>query len=134
MSTVRIYHNIALDRAGRHPGMLDGYVIGQPLVLVAQYDADEGRMVSDTLTKAYDLFNIGDDPAFGTPDPRAVAYRAAGNRSLSVGDVVQVGGRWFACARRGWEFTAAPEWFAPADIATYGSTGLEAARPARTSR
>ncbi|HEY0697395.1 MAG TPA: hypothetical protein VGD43_06255 [Micromonospora sp.] len=40
------------------------------------------------LSDVYRLFNVGHDPQFGTPDPRAVVYRERGNRSLSVGDVV----------------------------------------------
>jgi hypothetical protein len=39
---------------------------------------------------------VGHDPDFGIPDQRAVAYRQAGNRSLSVGDVVQVDAIWLA--------------------------------------
>jgi hypothetical protein len=36
-------------------------------------------------------------PEFGTPDPRAVAYRKCGHRSLSVGDVVMIGDMALAC-------------------------------------
>ncbi len=58
---------------------------------------------------AYDLCNIGDDPAFfDPPAPRAVEYRDRANRSLSVGDVVAVrddehGIRWYACASFGFD-------------------------------
>ena len=50
----------------------------------------------------FELFNVGEDPAFGPPHPRAVDYRRCGNRSLSVGDVVAVDGRFYACASTGW--------------------------------
>ncbi len=50
----------------------------------------------------FELFNVGEDPAFGPPHPRGVDYRRCGNRSLSVGDVVAVDGRFYACASTGW--------------------------------
>jgi hypothetical protein len=56
-----------------------------------------------TLDEIWRLLNVGEDPAFGTPDERAVAYRANRNRSLSLGDVVAIGPRWYALTRReGW--------------------------------
>jgi hypothetical protein len=45
------------------------------------------------------------------PTYRAIAeaYRAAGNRSLSVGDVLRIGDTWLACASAGWvELESAP--------------------------
>lgn len=58
--------------------------------------------------RAFELFNIGD------PDTNAVVhrYRSAGNRSLSVGDVVVIDDRAFTCASFGWEpveFTPTPD-------------------------
>ena len=63
--------------------------------------ADPLRVVDE----AFELFNVGDDPEFraGGPDATAVAYRALGLRSLSVGDVVQVDDVAFACASFGWD-------------------------------
>lgn len=99
---VNVYHNVTVDPVGRPLGMLDGYREGHRLVLVTQFEMDGGAVDNSTLEEVFRLLNVGDDPEFGTPDPRAVAYRAAGNRSLSVGDVVQVDGEWFAVDRFGW--------------------------------
>jgi hypothetical protein len=49
------------------------------------------------------LFNVGEDT-----DPHARAYRERGNRSLSVGDVVQIEQHWFAVAAIGFTAIAAP--------------------------
>ena len=49
------------------------------------------------------LLNVKEDPAFGPPDPRAVDYRLCRNRSLSVGDIVAVDGRFYACEPSGWQ-------------------------------
>jgi hypothetical protein len=55
------------------------------------------------LERMFFLFNVGDDPAFGTPDPRAVAYRRQRLRSLSMGDVVALDDVFYACASVGWK-------------------------------
>ena len=47
---------------------------------------------------AEEAFDIGNGA-----DERSEAYYAPGNRSLSVGDVVRIGGIWFACESRGWK-------------------------------
>jgi hypothetical protein len=104
---VTAWHNIATDNKGHLIGMLDGYTHGHPLVPVATWDAPEVSVPLVVLEEAYALLNIGDDPAFGVPDERAVAYRARGNRSLSIGDVVQAGTTWAAVAVTG--FTPIPE-------------------------
>jgi hypothetical protein len=106
MPDVVIWHNIGTDVQGRLVGMVDGYQVGHPLVPVYRYQADgEPELVAD---QAYRLFNVGDDPDFGTPVMHAQRYRALGNRSLSKGDVVQVGDTWLACASRGWDQVPAP--------------------------
>lgn len=102
---VTVYHNSQEDEHGRHVGMLDGYLHGHVLVPVARYTED---CILDVhaCELAFHLFNVGDDPTFGTPDERAIEYRRRGNRSLSKGDVVciQEDGdtRWYACADE-WE-------------------------------
>lgn len=103
MTTVTIYHNIATDEVGRPLGMLDGYTAGQPLVPVARYTA-EGEPYT-LLSAAFDTFNVGETGI-------AANYRSAGNRSLSVGDVVQVEDAWYACASYGWDVIDAPQWLA----------------------
>lgn len=103
MSTlINIFHNVAQDGSGRPLGMLDGYDHTHPLVLVAQVRLLEAGNDLDTAEDMFRLFNVGDDPAFGTPDPTAVAYRARQNRSLSTGDVVEIDGRAYAVARSGY--------------------------------
>lgn len=102
MSTVdvRIYHNIADDH-------FFGYQTGHPIVLVCtlRQAAASDEVI---LEQMFHLFNVGDDPDFGTPDPRAVEYRRRRNRSLSVGDVVDIAGRLYACAGTGWTPVTAP--------------------------
>lgn len=69
---------------------------------VFRYETD----VEDDLVaceEAFHLFNVGDDPTFGEPDPRALEYRSKWLRSLSVGDVVEIDGRRHRCASMGWE-------------------------------
>ena len=104
---MRVYHNVARDAAGRPLGMLDGYAPDHPVALVAELHlpttGDDLADVASTLATVFHLFNVGDDPEFGTPDPRAVDYRLRGNRSLSVGDVVALGDQHFACARISWD-------------------------------
>lgn len=111
---IQVFHNVTKDAHGRHVGMLDGYRAGHDLALVYEYtvpDDKSARFLLDGRTYAEDafhLFNVGDDPAYGTPDPRAVEYRAKRLRSLSVGDVVVVGERAYACAALGWDPIAGP--------------------------
>jgi hypothetical protein len=104
---IRVYHNVARDPAGRPLGMLDGYAPDHPVALVAELHLPTTGVApmdaASTLATVFRLFNVGDDPEFGTPDPHAIEYRSRGNRSLSVGDVVAVGDRHFACARISWD-------------------------------
>lgn len=88
------------------PTSLRGYDPGHQLVEVAAYLAKSDGM--KVLDDAFQIFNVGDNPSFGTPDPRAVAYRLRGNRSLSVGDVVAVDDRFFTCSHLGWRMLDAP--------------------------
>lgn len=99
MRRVTIFHNVATDHQGRHLGMLDGYGAGHPVIMVARYETE----ASDPCDEAYFLFNVGHDPEFGKPSLIAQEYRFRGNRSLSVGDVVEYDRRYYACASAGWE-------------------------------
>jgi hypothetical protein len=95
--TVTVFHNV-----WRHGNpMLTGYEHGDVLVPVATWTVRPWRDREKAAEDAFAQLNTGDDPAFGLPDPLAVEYRQRGNRSLSVGDVVRVGGRWLAVARFG---------------------------------
>jgi len=97
----RVYHNVAVDEVGRHLGFLDGYQPGHPVTLVFSTELPESDDL-DACEQLYRLLNVGDDPNVGEPDPRATQYRARGNRSLSVGDVASIDGRFYACACFGW--------------------------------
>jgi hypothetical protein len=103
---INVYHNVAQDYAGRPLGMLDGYEITHELALVATVQVAEERGVqyadSEHAEAMFHLFNVGDDPEYGTPDPIAQEYRFRGNRSLSVGDVVEIDGRAYAVGRVGY--------------------------------
>jgi len=105
---VRVFHNNHV-----HEKYLRGYEPGQTVTEVFVYTtapkADTHDHDQSLATEAFELLNIGDDPQFGTPDPRAVAYRAPGNRSLSVGDVIAIDDRFYSCDSRGWrELTEQP--------------------------
>ncbi len=108
---VVIWHNVATDDLGRSESMSTGYRPGDPLVPVHAYDvpdvtgAGDVALAHDAADAAFDLFNIGETG-------EAVPYRARGNRSLSVGDVVQAGDVWLACASQGWKRIEAPTRFA----------------------
>jgi hypothetical protein len=106
MATITVFHNTTPDERGNLcKGMLDGYDHGDALVPVFTTTTERaGGTAADmaTLEEIFHLLNVGADPDFGTPDERAVAYRRNRNRSLSVGDVVAIGQRWYACARIGW--------------------------------
>ncbi|GGM24097.1 hypothetical protein ACFFX1_10180 [Dactylosporangium sucinum] len=101
---VRAFLNMAKDALGRPLGMLDGYATGHALALA--FETTVMRSPEGDLAICEQVFctlNVGDDPEFGTPDARAVAYRAQGHRSLSVGDVVAIDQRFYACARFGFK-------------------------------
>lgn len=118
-TAVRVFHN---NHA--HNALLYGYDDGQTVTEVFSYTTRPRSGTNDhTLAEeAFELFNIGDDPTYRAPDPRAVDYRARGNRSLSVGDVIAVDGRFHACDTVGWrELIGAPP---VQQTATPGTTPL----------
>jgi hypothetical protein len=89
-------------------GRCDGYQHGQDMAEVYAYDETSTSDVTAALERAFFLFNVGDDPSFGQPDPIALAYRKLRNRSLSVGDVVICDGEHHAVERCGWQEVAPP--------------------------
>jgi hypothetical protein len=104
---VRVFHNNQRAQGA----FLRGYEPGQTITEVFTYTTrPQGDTPDHVLAdEAFDLFNIGDDPDFGTPDPRAVDYRGRLNRSFSVGDVLAIDGRFYSCDSSGWrELTEAP--------------------------
>lgn len=77
---VQAFHNLASSFLGYHPGAR--------VVRVFAADQPTTGDVAAVCDSVFMLLNIGDDPQYGPPDPRAVEYRARGNRSLSIGDVI----------------------------------------------
>ena len=100
---IRVFHNTELDATAL------GYMTGQLVVEVYAYDDTTSPTPEAALANAYRLFNVGDDPAFGTPSPDALAYRASQNRSLSVGDVVACDDTFHACDPIGWRLIGPPK-------------------------
>lgn len=116
---VRVFHNNYAPSA-----FLRGYESGDTVTEVFTYSTQRTADTNDDVlaAEAYTLFNVGHDSEFGVPDPRAVDYRARRNRSLSVGDVLDIDGRFFACDAVGWR--ALPEAPPVEQIAASGTTPL----------
>lgn len=139
--TAIVWHNIATDIDGRPLGMHDGFKPHHAVTPVMMIDLSATIMTGlpsgtpgdegDALSAAeviYALLNVGDDPSFGQPDPRALTYRARGNRSLSVGDVIQFTAdgavtEWWAVAVVGFTHVPTPESLA-VGASAYGSHGI----------
>lgn len=97
---VRVFHNN--DFFG---GLRGGYQADHTVTEVYAYDETDLSPEDDDMVlveRAFELFNVGDDPERGDPDTRALVYRERGNRSLSVGDVVAVDQRFYACGSFDW--------------------------------
>ena len=95
MPYVAVYFNT-------HQDHFSGYKHGHAVCKVFSYDAPASSGLDDLAEEAFAAFNApleSLDPAY-----RSIAegYRAAGNRSLSVGDVLCIGDAWLACATYGW--------------------------------
>lgn len=88
---VRVFLNE--DQSGEH---WMGYKPGHPLRQAIQYVMPNALTELQIAEEAFREFNIGDGRL-------AKTYRANRNRSLSMGDVICVSGKWFACAMVGWE-------------------------------
>jgi hypothetical protein len=92
---IRVFHNT--DPAA----ILSGYKPGQAVIQVYTYDDTESASHDDAREAAFELFNIGHELV--PPHRDALAYRAAGYRSLSVGDVVACDSDFYACISLGWQ-------------------------------
>lgn len=91
---VRILHRDPFAQTSASPGA----------ELTEVYAYDDTTSVDDMTAceAAFRMANIGDDPAFGTPDPRAVRYRLRGLRSLMAGDVVVCDTLFYRAEQVGW--------------------------------
>ena len=128
---VRILHTDDLSSAyfsdGPGTGLREVFAYDEPDATPGGPDSDSPQHPDHLaiLEQVFMLFNVGDDPAFGTPDPRAVAYRGQQLRSLSVGDVVALDDAFYACARLGWQHLDT----APDIIETTEPTGTDPTPP-----
>lgn len=104
-TAVTVYFNQARDAEGRSRAWVRGYLPGDPLEVAFQVpllDEEQSLPAEVVAEKMFELLNIGHEPEMvRRPDERAVAYRLAARRSLSVGDVLQVGDAFLAVARCG---------------------------------
>jgi hypothetical protein len=108
MITVTIWHNVASDADDRRNAMLDGYRDGDPVVAVFTYPASPaGRTAEQIAEEAFAIFNGHPDSPGGADLARGYYQRSL--RSLSVGDVVAVGGTLLAVGRpAGWDPVTGP--------------------------
>lgn len=103
--------------------MLTGYTRGTAVTLADRFDLDLTPRLADTalLERVFARDTGGSDDVvlgriFGAlndhPEPGdehlTTRWYSGGRRSLSVGDVVALGARHYACARIGWEPIAPP--------------------------
>jgi hypothetical protein len=102
VSHISIYFNL-------HEGHFFGYEHGHPVQKLFSYEAPSTSDLMELAEEAFGAFNA---PLELLAEPyRVVAerYRAAGNRSLYVGDVLNIDESWLACASSGWvELEQAP--------------------------
>lgn len=103
-TTIKVFLNEGEDNFF---GFVNDFANAPALRLAAEFDLvlPSVRLIDgkplDVLERVFEQLNIGGDlvPA----EPWTDAYRAAGNRSLSVGDVVVVGEAAFAVGSYGWD-------------------------------
>jgi hypothetical protein len=97
--------NVVFDQRGKHE-------VSRAHALVPAFTFWTTALVHEIPYLAWFTFNVGDDPDFteGNPQPLALAYRRAGNPSLSVGDVLCIDdGAYLSCERDGWRERSADE-------------------------
>lgn len=102
-STVTIYHNVNTDDEGRMTGY-SGYRTGDAVTPVFTYAVSVNE--TNVAEKAFAMFNSYPDEMHTSMDnlPMVKRYRANKLRSLSVGDLVQVGLFVYSCERSGFQF------------------------------
>lgn len=89
--TVTVYLNQATDEAGRSRSMFTGYQAGDPLKEALTYTVSSRRGVGALLEQVFFDLNVGDDPLMASEVRDEIRrYRARRNRSLSIGDVVEI--------------------------------------------
>ncbi|MFF0532848.1 hypothetical protein ACFYT3_31300 [Nocardia amikacinitolerans] len=88
--------------------LLDGYSPGAQLVLAYRYTLPAATAGTDPLLLERVFAAFNDHPVHPSDQPHAEAWIAKRLRSLSVGDVVALDDRYYACASVGWTSIPAP--------------------------
>lgn len=85
-------------------GRLGYYRPGDHLVFAYTCTLTGGATTSDTefLERVFAMFNDHPDPNFPGDAAHTSAWYDSGLRSLSVGDIVAINGRHYACDSHGW--------------------------------
>jgi hypothetical protein len=91
-------HELHAEAMAMHGRSFQPYEPGDVMHLAFEY-RDDAPDAEDMVVceRAFRWFNVEDN------NPIVRKYRAAGNRSLSVGDVVVIEGRAYGCGRFGWD-------------------------------
>jgi hypothetical protein len=98
-------HELHAEAMAMHGRSFQPYEAGDVMHLAFEYslpyrsgwDESDGDAADLAVcNEAFEWFNVGENDV-------ATRYRAAGNRSLSVGDVVVIDGRAYGCGRVGWD-------------------------------
>ncbi|TDD35491.1 hypothetical protein [Saccharopolyspora elongata] len=98
-STVRIFHNIDID-------VVTTYRPGHRLVEVYTFDEPTSRAETDRTVADRVLTQFSTE--YDAVDLRAIEYFQAGNRALSVGDVIAIDDRFYARGSSGWDRIESP--------------------------
>jgi len=98
---VTIWHNVNRDENGRPTGFFRGYHPEDAVCPVFTFTRADDKSILDW---CFHVFNAPEE--YLDKEDRKVAerYRANRLRSLSVGDVVQVGNRFWTCRSIGWDY------------------------------
>lgn len=110
---VTIWHNSYRDTDRIHVPMIDGFDPEHNAMTPVFTYADTGNSGENAAIQiaadAYMAFNAPEEDLRAGMRQRAERYRALRLRSLSVGDVVQVGRRYLAVERTGWRVLTASQ-------------------------
>jgi hypothetical protein len=98
---VTIWHNVNRDSNRMPTGFMRGYHPGDDMCPVFTFAWADDK---DVLDYCFHVFNAPEEYLEKEDRKLAERYRANRLRSLSVGDVVQVGDRFWTCRAIGWDY------------------------------
>jgi hypothetical protein len=104
MTTTKLNVRVDLNHTALEP--FDPATAALRLALVTIIEVEDELPVSHVLGKTFEQLNVGGDLIAATKYTED--YRAAGHRSLSVGDVVVVAEQPWAVGRFGWDPVGIP--------------------------